>query len=236
VADSTVCGVAIGLWPNGDWNVNELSSTFADLPTFNADISGWDVSAITKMDETFMNAEAFNQDISSWDMSNVHNTESMFSNAAAFNADISEWDVTSITNMNAMLNNAQAFDQNISGWDVSRVTSMSSALGGLSMYDDCQKEELFEAWNATSQTFRNTYGSASSTDSSFYAAECNATTEAGNPQSSDDDTALILIGVCVVLVFVLGASCVGMLAVRRLYAEPAVDKPVSSGASDGDYY
>lgn len=239
VADPTatvsLCG-AIETWDIAGSSVTALTSTFQDLQNFNADISAWNVANIESMYETFMNSESFNANIQGWNVARVTNMESMFSNAGSFDRDISGWDVSRVTNMNAMLNNAQSFDVDITSWDIGAVTQMDSMLGGLSSYTDCMKETLFNAWNASYPVFRSTYGSAQSSDSSFYAAseDCNATTESSNPQSSDDDGTLIAIGVVLVLVFIAVSTCIGMLAIRRLYAEPSTAS--SSIESGADYY
>ena len=39
------------------------------MPSFNADISGWDVSKVTTFEEMFWGSTAFNQDLSGWDLS-----------------------------------------------------------------------------------------------------------------------------------------------------------------------
>ena len=39
--------------------MTDLSVTFAKAGSVNADLSGWDVSSVTKMDNTFANAAKF---------------------------------------------------------------------------------------------------------------------------------------------------------------------------------
>lgn len=39
------------------------------MPSFNADISGWDVSKVTTFEEMFWGSTEFNQDLSGWDLS-----------------------------------------------------------------------------------------------------------------------------------------------------------------------
>ena len=130
--DNTVCGGNIGDWDIS--NVQELSSTFANLPNFNADLSGWNVRNIVKMDQTFMDAVAFNGNIENWNVARVTDMSSMFSGAEAFNIDISGWDMSSVTSIVAMLNGAEAFDRDITEWQLSSVASggFTSSIGGLS--------------------------------------------------------------------------------------------------------
>ena len=48
-------------------------------------IAGWDVSAITDMTSLFARLQNFNADISSWDTSRVTSMDYMFESASAFN-------------------------------------------------------------------------------------------------------------------------------------------------------
>ncbi len=91
-------------------------------PSFNGDISQWDVSNVTNM--AFMFAYAhFNGDISNWNVSKVGNMEYMFS-GSHFNGDISLWNVGNVGNMSAMFYGARTFNRDISSWDVSKVAYM----------------------------------------------------------------------------------------------------------------
>ena len=62
-----------------------MSYLFREQPTFNDDISAWDVSTVTNMFRMFFGAEAFNQDIGTWNVSSVTNLSKMFGYASAFN-------------------------------------------------------------------------------------------------------------------------------------------------------
>ena len=59
--------------PIGSWCVSAVTDyeqLFYDAATFNSDLSGWDTSAVTKMDATFA-ASGFNGDLNTWDTGRV---------------------------------------------------------------------------------------------------------------------------------------------------------------------
>ena len=47
-------------------NLTSMIDAFIDLPTFNQDISYWNVSLVTAMNDTFAYCPSFNQNISDW--------------------------------------------------------------------------------------------------------------------------------------------------------------------------
>jgi surface protein len=53
-----------------------MSGMFCNANNFNQDISGWDVSNVTKMFDMFWNATRFNQDLSKWEVNNVIDSNS----------------------------------------------------------------------------------------------------------------------------------------------------------------
>ena len=63
-------------WPMGVWCVGRVTDmsylfdgfTYAEMATFNDDISAWDVSSVTDMQQMFYYARAFNGDLSTWDV------------------------------------------------------------------------------------------------------------------------------------------------------------------------
>ena len=69
----------------------DLSYMFANMPNFNQDISGWDVSATTNMNSMFNGATSFNQDLRPWNTVSVTSMEDMFNGATSFNQDLSPW-------------------------------------------------------------------------------------------------------------------------------------------------
>mmetsp|Transcript_12877 Transcript_12877/g.24181 ORF Transcript_12877/g.24181 Transcript_12877/m.24181 type:complete len:474 (+) Transcript_12877:173-1594(+) len=99
-----------------DSGLTDFSLLFQAKNTFNADISGWNVSSVTNMQRMFREASAFNQDISGWDVSSVTDMGGMFFRITAFNQDISGWNVSSVNNMAGMFREASAFNQDLCPW------------------------------------------------------------------------------------------------------------------------
>jgi len=67
------------------------------LNNFNADVSSWDTSSVTRMDHMFYGASAFNQPLS-FNTSSVTNMDYMFLSAGAFNQPL-RLDTSSVTSM-----------------------------------------------------------------------------------------------------------------------------------------
>jgi hypothetical protein len=64
-----------------------------------SNVSGWNVSNVTKMEKTFYRCRGgFNPNIGTWNVANVTNMDRMFyfADSAAFNPDLSQWCVTLI--------------------------------------------------------------------------------------------------------------------------------------------
>ena len=128
--------------------VTSMQRMFTDTPSFDGDLSGWDVSSVTDMSRTFR-ASSFNGDVSSWNVSGVTDMASMFAHTTAFDGDLSGWDVSGVTDMAHMFYEASSFDGDISSWNVSGVTDMgnmfrnATAFGGdLSGWDVSSATDL----------------------------------------------------------------------------------------------
>jgi len=126
-------------------HVKSMYRMFYNAFKFNADISSWDVSAITDMSSMFYHAESFNQDIGAWNLSSVKDTSFMFNYALNFNRDISHWDVSSVEDMQLMFRSAKMFNQDISKWDVSSVKKIYN------MFKDATSfNQNLESWDTSS--------------------------------------------------------------------------------------
>jgi surface protein len=51
--------------------VQNMEGMFANTPSFNGDLSLWNVSRVTTLRRIFRQATSFNSDISNWDVSRV---------------------------------------------------------------------------------------------------------------------------------------------------------------------
>ena len=110
--------------PNEAPVTTNMSSMFENCPTFNSDLSGWDVSKVTNMARMFYGCSAFNQSLSGWDVSKLTSMASMFFGCSAFNSDLSGWNVSNVTNMGSMFRNCSAFNSDLSGWCVSKIITL----------------------------------------------------------------------------------------------------------------
>lgn len=125
----------IELWDTS--NVENMSFMFANMESFNHDISAWDTSKVKDMMGMFWYAESFNQPLNSWNVSNVENMVYMFQGAERFNQPLDKWNVSNVKYMIKMFYGARKFKQNLNSWNVSNIK------------DDFYKEFLnasFDMW------------------------------------------------------------------------------------------
>jgi len=130
-------------------DVTSMARMFRSATSFNADISGWDVSSVQNMEEVFAGASSFNGDLSGWNTSNVTNMAGMFQSATSFNQGLSSWDVSSVEDMERMFLAAASFNGDLSGWVPSNVTTMAGMFQsatsfnqGLSSWDVSSVENM----------------------------------------------------------------------------------------------
>ena len=140
--------------------VTDMTGTFWGASSFDGDLSGWDVSRVTDMTGTFWGASSFDGDLSGWSVSSVTDMTSMFSGASSFDGDLSGWSVSSVTDMTSMFAGASSFDGDLSGWNVSRVTDMFGMFSAVDSFD-----ADLSGWDVSSVTdMSNMFRDASSFD------------------------------------------------------------------------
>ena len=92
---------------------------------FNADLSGWNTSAVVAMHGMFRGATSFNHGgIGGWETGAVTNMAHMFLEAYAFNQRLDAWDTALVTDMSYMFLRAHAFSALVGGWNTGAVTNM----------------------------------------------------------------------------------------------------------------
>ena len=155
------------------YDVTDTSFMFSSAPSFDGDLSSWDVFMVTDMSGMFHAASSFDGELSSWDVSGVTDMNSMFEGAASFNRDISVWNVSSVTDMSGMFHAASSFDGELSSWDVSGVTDMNSMFGGAASFN-----QDISAWNIAAVTDTNSmFDGAASFNSDISAWNVSAVTD-----------------------------------------------------------
>ena len=136
-------------------NVTNMSFSFA-APSFNCDISSWDVSKVTDFSLMFSNASKFNQPLNSWILKTTGtvNMSSMFISAAIFNQPLNSWITVAVTNMSSMFRQATAFNQDISSFNTIAVTVMNNMFESATNFNNGLFSGLAGtlAWNTSAVT------------------------------------------------------------------------------------
>lgn len=130
--------------------MNDMSSMFSGVATFNGNISTWDTKNVNTMASMFLGANTFNQPISNWNTGNVNTMASMFQNASAFNQPLNNWNTGNVTTMASMFNGATAFNQSINNWNTGNVITMLSMFSGASSFN-----QPLNSWNTNKLTTIN---------------------------------------------------------------------------------
>ncbi|XOV93447.1 MAG: BspA family leucine-rich repeat surface protein [Bacteroidota bacterium] len=112
--------------------VEDMSYLFYGNPSFNADLSNWDVSNVRDFSSMFAGDSVFSCDLSSWNMGNARDISSMFYAATSFNQDISNWNVGQVENMSTVFYGASSFNQNLGNWDIGGINPLNGMSGMLS--------------------------------------------------------------------------------------------------------
>lgn len=150
-----------------------LFNAFLDASTFNANVTGWDVSQVTDMTNAFKGTTAFtgtglsvwnvgsaaqldsmfensgmNGDVGGWETGSALDMNRMFAGATNFNQDIGDWDTADVEDMTAMFSGASSFNQSLSNWNTGAVASMASMFEGSAI----DASRSFANWNIANVT------------------------------------------------------------------------------------
>lgn len=152
----------------------DFTNQFRAMEVMNGNLSGMDVSSVTKFNNCFndcfawdnggsaldwtttaattfsgmfVDCTVFNQALPNFDLNGVLSCRDMFWKAAAFDQDITGWVMTSVTDIVAMFRNASAFNQAIGVWDVSGCSNFGSTFANAVAFD-----QDIGAWDITGLT------------------------------------------------------------------------------------
>ena len=98
-------------------NIQNFSGLFADCPSFDSDISNWNVVNGKYLGAMFKNTINFNQNIGSWIVTNAIDMFEMFYGATSFNQNIGSWIISNVTNMTGFMTGKTDLDYSASNLD-----------------------------------------------------------------------------------------------------------------------
>ena len=96
------------------WDFYEIFSNCDKITT--PDLSGWDVSGVTRMQSAFEASLLFNGNVSNWIHSGVTNIKRMVRSCPQFNQDLSGWDVSGVTVWDLAFTSCSSFNGSVAGW------------------------------------------------------------------------------------------------------------------------
>lgn len=127
-----------------DWDMSDVvfaSGMFQDSPSFNQNLSLWDVRKITEFKFMFAGTP-FNQPLNTWETDSALNFISMFDSCPDFNQPLDKWNTSKVTVFGYMFHNAQSFNQSIGNWDLSAATNIAYMFEQAYAFD-----QNLNAWN-----------------------------------------------------------------------------------------
>ena len=125
-----ICEIYKGESINLNWldmsGVTELNSTFNNVVNIKVDISGWDVSSVTKLWKTFEKSN-IEFDASDWELINCEELDGTFHEAQQISKSIETWKFGKLKSMRQCFDGIESeyFFPDLSKWNVSTVEDLS---------------------------------------------------------------------------------------------------------------
>ena len=94
---------------------------FADIPTWNGDLSGWNFQSAPILYEIF-SGTSFDQDLTWFNPQPFVSLHGFLKGASLFNGDVADWDLSNVQDIGQLFESAESFDRSLASWDVSSVT------------------------------------------------------------------------------------------------------------------
>ena len=102
----------------------------SSLSNIEWNLSGWDLSNVTRLDGVFWGLDMSKVDLSGWNTSNVTNMSNLFYETKNLTQEIVDCiDTTNCQNMRFLFYESELDEIDLSGWDTSNVTDMSYMFG-----------------------------------------------------------------------------------------------------------
>ena len=118
----------------------------------NADLTGWKVGNVVKLEYTFYGASKFTgTGLSAWDTTSAASLYSTFYEAGEMNADLTGWKVGSVVTLWYTFNGAVKFTgTGLSAWNIASVTTMTHTFTSTTSLTTCNKRLIADAWKSNS--------------------------------------------------------------------------------------
>jgi surface protein len=125
----------------------------------NADLTGWKVGKVVKLQNTFLDASKFTgTGLASWDTASATSLYRTFYGASEMNADLSGWKVANVVTLQSTFYGASKFTgTGVDTWDVAKVTTMSNTFTSTTSLTTCNKRKIADAWNSITAFVATSY-------------------------------------------------------------------------------
>lgn len=134
-------------------HINNCASLFAELDTFNQDLSWW-VCKPRVANRMFKSCHKFNQPVDHFDMSECIGLWRIFEECYEFNQPVNSWDVAKVTNAKYAFNHCRKFNQSLAGMNwatcyelmglMYKCPEFNSPIGNITILPGQSAEDMFQ--------------------------------------------------------------------------------------------